>query len=174
MLTLRQHQGRIEFHKSACYSIVNIRVTCRKLRALQSVHPISVTIATCELRRGNSLIPPVYNCNHCTVLQRCLEMDYVCLRNRSAICLITKDVIGDDRESAGVCSETFPPFCSSRHHPSQTCRLLHSYRSAVWHSLRPCLVLWLDLVKRGNVSLIPHRPSFRLKVVCHTHQTHAR
>lgn len=64
---LRQHQKRIQFHKSACYSIVNARVTCAPPHCpLQSVHHITVTIATTE--EGNR-IPTGHNWNDCSVLQ---------------------------------------------------------------------------------------------------------
>lgn len=64
---LRQHQKRIEFHKCACYSIVNARVTCGpKHCPLQSVHHITVTIATTE---EHDLTPTGHNWNGCSFLQ---------------------------------------------------------------------------------------------------------
>lgn len=64
---LRQHQKRIQFHKYACYSIVNARVTRAPRHCpLRSVHRITVAIATAE--EGNQL-PTGHNWYDCSVLQ---------------------------------------------------------------------------------------------------------
>lgn len=63
-----KHLKRIEFYKSACYSIVNARVTCApKHCPLQSVHHTTVTIATTE---EGDRIPTGHNWTDCSILQR--------------------------------------------------------------------------------------------------------